>query len=235
MEPHDHKLNGSTPTGRSRSYTYYTTIRPVKGKHYYVSAPTVEAQIPELLRDICVHPDMVPQIRELYREQVTVLEGPSVDERLVDLQERLERLHDEEAAMARLYAQARLTDRNYDGLYKEWQAKVFEIEQELNWLEDGTKRIVGDLDQALALLACASRLFERLDLKQKWRLLQILFRHIIIDTQGQVIDLELNAPFVYLISLHQAAHPQTPSKGETMHGSGKQDLSSSSKSHPESP
>jgi hypothetical protein len=151
---------------------------------------------------------------------------------LVELQERSERLHSEEAALARLYAQARLTDRNYDALYKEWQAKVFEVEQKINRLKEGTERVIGDLDNALVLLACASHLFVRLDLKQKWRLLQILFRHIIIDTQGQVVDLELNAPFVYLISLHQAAHPQTFSKGEAANGF-RQLSPPSLKSHPE--
>lgn len=41
-------------------------------------------------------------------------------------------------------------------------------------------------------------LYERLDDKARRRLLRILFKRIIIDTKGQILEVELNPPFEYL-------------------------------------
>jgi hypothetical protein len=46
-------------------------------------------------------------------------------------------------------------------------------------------------------------LFERLDKAKQARLLQILFARIIIDTQGTILEFELNPPFMYLHQLVQ--------------------------------
>lgn len=224
MQAYDYKMNGMTPTGRSRRYTYYTTVRKVEGKkRFNVPTHVVEEQIPGVLQGLYVHPQVLPGIRELYQKQVATIDGPSIDERLAELQGRLDRLHNEEAALVRLYTQGKVSDRNYDALYKEWQGKVADIEQEISRLTNGTQEIVEDLDRALALLACAPRLFERLDTRHQWRLLQILLRHIIIDTQGKIVELELNPPFVYLTSLNQAALSHIPQNSETQvaetHGS----------------
>jgi hypothetical protein len=209
MSVRDYKMHGATPTGRSRRYTYYTTIRKVTDVRFTVPTAAVEEQMTDLLRDISVDPHVLPRLRALYREHIAALKGPSLKERAQELHERLERLHVEEAALARLYAQGKLTDKNYDTLYREWQAKAFETQQEINRLEVGAEDVVDDLDQALILLACAPQLFVRLETREQGRLLQILFRRIIIDTRGTVVDFALNPPFVYLSSLN-GAPPHSP-------------------------
>jgi hypothetical protein len=219
MSVRDYKMHGATPTGRSRRYTYYTTIRKVTDVRFTVPTETVEEQMTDLLRDISVDPHVLPRLRALYREQIKALKGPSLKERAQELHERLERLHAEEAALARLYAQGKLTDKNYDALYREWQAKVFETQQEIARLEAGAEEVLDDLDQALILLACAPQLFVRLETREQGRLLQILFRCIIIDTQGKVIDFDLNPPFMYLSSL-SGAPPHNPSGREFVQENG---------------
>jgi hypothetical protein len=58
-----------------------------------------------------------------------------------------------------------------------------------------------DLDAALTLMARIPDLYPRLDEKQRSTLLQILAKRIIVDADGEIIDYELNSPFVYLRSL----------------------------------
>ena len=60
---------------------------------------------------------------------------------------------------------------------------------------------INDLDMALVLLAKMSELYSRLEKKQKATLLQVLIKRIIVNTNGEIIDHELNSPFVYLRSV----------------------------------
>jgi hypothetical protein len=201
MRVRDYKMHGATPTGRSRAYTYYTTIRKVKDTRLSVSTMKVEEQMMDLLRGIQIDPHVIPQLQRQYREHIDALKGPNVKEQIAELRDQLERLHLEEAALARLYAQGKLTDKNYDVLYREWQEKVFETQQQMSRFETSSEKVLDDLDQALIVLACAPQLFGRLETNDQNRLLQILFRRIIIDMQGKVVEFDLNPPFVYLSSL----------------------------------
>ena len=56
------------------------------------------------------------------------------------------------------------------------------------------------------------KLFPRLRTIDQGRLLRILFRRIIIDTQGKVIDFEMHPPFAYLTLLNNPP-PEKPPKG----------------------
>ncbi|MEJ2148472.1 MAG: hypothetical protein P8Z40_03220, partial [Chloroflexota bacterium] len=128
----------------------------------------------------------LPQLKKLYRDHIAALQGPTVQERIAELEARIERLKEEEAALARLYARGKLTDKNYDSLYYEWQSKVFETHREISRLESDAKEMINDLDHALFLLTLAPMVFERLANRSKRSLLQILFKRIIIDTQGKI-------------------------------------------------
>ena len=59
----DYKVSGSTPTGRSKSYSYYMTIAKPGGVRRRVRCDVVEEQIPLLLDSITIDPDMLPRIR----------------------------------------------------------------------------------------------------------------------------------------------------------------------------
>lgn len=104
------KMAGTTPKGRYRSYSYYQTLTKSNGEHRRVSCETVDSQIPEWLKGIQVAPNALPEIKELYQEHIAGLKEPDVSKRLAELNSLIERLHDEEAAIARLYAQRQLTD-----------------------------------------------------------------------------------------------------------------------------
>lgn len=68
-------------------------------------------------------------------------------------------------------------------------------------MERESKIYLDELDLALVLLPKISVLYPRLSLKDKATLLQIITKRIIVDTQGKIIDHELNSPFVYLKTL----------------------------------
>ena len=105
------KMHGTTPTGRSRSYSYYATMQKVNGRKIRIAVEEIDEQIPSLLERLHVSPEALPQVKELYREHIAALQGPTVQERVSELEDRIERLKEEEAALARLYARGKLTDR----------------------------------------------------------------------------------------------------------------------------
>ncbi len=58
-------------------------------------------------------------------------------------------------------------------------------------LETSSEKVLDDLDHALIISLCAPQLFGRLETNDLNKLLQILFRRIIIDMQGKVVDFDL--------------------------------------------
>jgi hypothetical protein len=61
-------------------------------------------------------------------------------------------------------------------------------------------------------MAKMADLYPRLDKTQQGVLLQILAKRIIVGADGEIVDYELNSPFVYLRSLVQ--NLSTPGNGE---------------------
>jgi hypothetical protein len=202
----DYVLGGSTPTGRSKSYSYYETKARPGGRRRRVRCEVVDSQIPDLLKGLVIDRELLPEIRRLYHEHLAEIRGPTTEERIREIRKLIGRLHNEEAALARLFAQGKLTEKNYDTLHEEWRSKLVQAEQEIERLSNGDQQYVDDLEVALVLLRYVDRVFERLEKKQQKRLLQILVKHIIIDTQGSIIECELN-PLKYLHALKQEAFP----------------------------
>ncbi len=161
------KMHGTTPTGRSRSYSYYATMQKVDGRKIRVAVEEVDEQISSLLERLHVSSEALPQMKELYRQHIAALQGPTVQERVSELEDRIERLKEEEAALARLYARGKLTDENYDSLHHEWQSKVFETQREIGRLESDTRETINDLDHALFLLTLAPMIFDRLEIRSE--------------------------------------------------------------------
>jgi Recombinase len=217
---HLSKTYGSTPTGRSRSYSYYVPVRKMGGVQLQIPTQIVEDQLVDLIDGLGVAEEAQSDLQALYREHMRTIQGPDLGERIKEVKQRIDRLVTEETALARLFAQGKLTDSSYDTVYREWKGKLFEAHQELAKLESGTDEVIDDLDTALTLLTHVSRLFDRLDKTDQRRLLQILFKRIIIDTQGRICSVELNSPFAYLTALPNAPNGH---KGRTQSrlGSGK--------------
>jgi hypothetical protein len=96
-----------------------------------------------------------------------------------------------------------MTEETYKQLRSEWQEKMRHAEAHLKDLEQSIVNHLDDLDIALVLLTRASELYQRLEKKDRRKLLQILVKQFIVSTDGEMINQELHSPFSYLTTLHK--------------------------------
>jgi hypothetical protein len=198
MAHREYRLHGSTPSGRSRSYSYYVTTEKPGGHQYHVHCSEIHGQLPELLSRIRIDTAYIPTIRVIYNEHFKKLKGPDADERLAELKITVRRIQAEEADFARLFARKKLSEANYDILRQESQERLIRAQKEIRQLENGHRTLIDGLELAIIVLAKAHLLYGRLNETCQARLLQILFERIIIDTEGRIVDFSLNPPFEYL-------------------------------------
>lgn len=206
------KMYGSTPTGHSRSYPYYITQTKFDGKAAHIPCDAVDNQIPAWLRGIQVDLTLIPAIRDLYQREVRQVTTGDRDAKLAGLNKQLSSLKEEEARLGRLFITEKISEEVYNQLRREWQEKLRHIELTLAELGRDAVVHLDDLDAALLLLTKVADLYPRLEAKQRSTLLQILIKQIIVDSTGEIVDYQLNSPFVYLRSLVDSL--STPCKGE---------------------
>jgi len=188
----------STPSGYSRSYSYYITHSKPNGKKIHIPCESVDAQIQDLLDGITVTPLLVPSIRKIYHSQIKQSTEDDRENKLSEFKRQMSRLKEEEARLGRLVITEKITEGTYDQLRKEWKEKQRNIEANIADLERETTIHLDDLDVALILITKLSFLYPRLNEKDRAILLQVLVKRIIVDPQGEIIDHELNSPFAYL-------------------------------------
>jgi hypothetical protein len=206
------KMYGSTPTGHSQSYSYYITHDQLDGKKVHIPCSVVDDQIPQWLRAISVDPELVPAIRSIYEEEVKKSSNNDRETKISELTRQRSQLKDEEARLGRLHITGKMSEETYNQLRREWQEKLRHLELTLAEFVREVTFHLDDLDAALALMAKMTDLYHRLDKKKQGILLQILAKQIIVDTDGEIIEHELNSPFVYLRSLVQGL--STPGNGK---------------------
>jgi hypothetical protein len=100
----------------------------------------------------------------------------------------------------------------YQRLREEWKEKLQHAEIDLSELERNVTLHLDDLDTALLLLTKIDTLYSRLTIQQRSLLLQIIANRIIVNAQGEIIEHELNPPFMYLSVLHGSLITKNRSK-----------------------
>lgn len=205
----EYRMYGSTPSGRSQSYSYYITHVPVDGQNLHIHTSDVDKNIPAWLARIAVSPELVPSIRQIYQSQIKQITQGDKVEMLFQLKQKLDALREEEARLGRLFISGKITEQTYDQLRTEWQEKSINLQVKIKELEFDASRFLDDLELALALMANLSPLFNRLEEKQKQILLQTIFKRIIINTQGEIIYCDLHSPFAYLSALTSNCAPNS--------------------------
>jgi DNA invertase Pin-like site-specific DNA recombinase len=196
-----YKLYGSTPTGRSKSYSYYITHAKLDGSCIRISCSVIEGQIQDWLHSIVIDPDLLPDIREIYSKEIKNFLHANQENMVEELQKRLSQVQEEEARLARLMITGRISEKTYDRLRAEWQTNIRKISIKIANAQRETKLHLDDLDTALVLLSKAYDLYQRLKSKQRGLLLQTLARKIIVNPEGEIIDHKLQSPFMYLHNL----------------------------------
>jgi DNA invertase Pin-like site-specific DNA recombinase len=193
-----YKMYVSTPSGWSRSYSYYHTRTKVLGKKIHLPCKTIDRQIPGWLGGIGVDTELLPAIRQIYRGQVNHVTRQDREKELADQRKRIVELREEEARLGRLLIRNKISEEAYDQLRLEWQEKIRNAERTLADVEREEAHYLDDLDAALMLMASMSYLFERLTDEQRALLLRVLTKRLIVNCYGEIVDYELNTPFTYL-------------------------------------
>ena len=194
------KLYGSTPSGQTKNYAYYVTHTPLGEKVLRLSSPLIDEQIPSWLDGISIEASQIPVMRKLYRREINTSTEDKSGE-LERMKRKLKGLDEEEARLGRLFMAGKISENVYDELRAEWQENVHALRRSVQELEVETKHHLDDLEVALALITNISSLYERLDIKKRTALLQVLVKQIIVNRQGEIISHELNSPFEYLSTL----------------------------------
>ena len=196
-----YKLYGSTPTGKSQSYAYYVTHTKIDGKPLRFSVDVVDQQIPTILADIGIDPELIPSIQATYQSEIKKNTQDGKADKLEHLQQRLKNLQDEEARLARLFMTGKINEETYDRLRGEWKEKTRQIQMTVKELEFDASKYLDDLDVAITLLTKISVLFDRLKEKERTAILQVLIKQVIVNIAGEIIQIELHSPFSYLFTL----------------------------------
>jgi len=201
VEQKQFKMYGSTPSGRSKSYSYYITHAKPNGNSIRLNTNVIDEQIPDWIGNIAINPDVVPEIREIYQTQIKRTTQDDREETIEKLKRKLVALKKEEARLGRLFMAGKINDDTYDQLRSEWHEKTLSLQVKIEEIEFDASQYLDDLEVALVLMEYLSSLYVRLDEKQKTNLLQIITKKIIIDCEGEIISHELNSPFEYLSTL----------------------------------
>lgn len=196
-----YKLYGSTPSGKSQSYAYYITHTKIDGKPLRFSVDIVDQQIPTILADIGIDPELIPSIQATYQSEIKKNTQDGKADKLAHLQQRLKNLQDEEARLVRLFMTGKINEETYDRLRVEWKEKTRQVQMTVKELEFDASKYLDDLDVAIALLTKISVLFDRLKEKERTAILQVLIKQVIVNTAGEIIQIELHSPFSYLFTL----------------------------------
>ena len=196
-----YKMYGSTPRGRTHSYSYYITHSKINGSKLHIPCKEIDEKIEELLAGITIEPELVPEIREAYRSEIKKSASEEREMRLAELNRQLSQLREEEARLGRLLITNMISEETYFQLRKEWQDKQRNITSNIADLERETNLCLDDLDAAIILMTKMSALYSRISENDRSKLLQIIIKQIIVNEEGEIINQELNSPFAYLQDL----------------------------------
>jgi DNA invertase Pin-like site-specific DNA recombinase len=191
------RLTGSTSnTRRSGGGTAYYCI---SNSNVNILCRTVDTKVQQLLQGIQVDPDILPAIRQCYMEEVADKLGHQheVDQK-AQIEHALKAIDSEEERTIRLYAMGKVTDQVWENLWSEWQDKRLNLRASLEMLGHDEKTHIKNLDDALAWIEKLAILYETLSIQHQRELLRLIIEQIVVDYDGNILDLKLRPPFAYI-------------------------------------
>ena len=185
--------------------SYYRSVKPgADGSRVFVPCAVVDGQVPEILDELEINPEIAPAVRRLYRREIGEQTAPRrlESERL---KRRVAELEGESRGYVRLAAQGKISEAEFDQERARVASAIAGARHELGKLEGDGHGVLSDLDVALAFSAHLGALWERGDQSTRKSLAHLVFSRISIDNAGAVQGYELAAPFSYLAGLKQKA------------------------------
>ena len=196
-----YKMYGSTPTGRSQSYSYYITHAKPNGKIIRLNTKIIDSQIEKWLSELVIDPVLHPSIQETYTKQLKKMTQDDHEKSLKQLEKRFSELKQEEARLGRLFMTGEINEDIYKQLRSEWSDKSLSVQRKIDEMKFDMSNNLNDLEVALVLITSIKELYQRMTKPEQTQLLQMFTRRIILNPQGEIIDYELLSPFKYLSTL----------------------------------
>ncbi len=192
------RLTGSTPNaGRENGGTsYYTAKGGVN-----LQCSELDAYVAAVLEVIQVHPDLLPAIRQYYREEAAEKLGHAVPSQQQALEAALKAVDEEEARALRLFVAGKITEKVWDELWREWQDRRRTLQENRDAAERSSAYHLDNLNAALHIISKIGVLYHKLERSQQKKLLREVIERIVVDAEGTVLRIELQPPFAYLHDL----------------------------------
>ncbi|QPC83683.1 recombinase family protein [Phototrophicus methaneseepsis] len=198
--------------GKRRIRMTCSTSNPARkgGIAYYRIAGTrtrflckeIDRQLMSWLCRIQVDSDYLPAMRAAYTTEIAEKMGHLQPDRRREMETALKGVDEEEARTLRLFAAGKITEHVWDALWLEWQDRRRTLRANLAAMAQEEGYHIKHLDDALGIIAKVSIIFGRMDLASQKKLLKEMIHRVVVNQEGQIIDVELFAPFGYLQQLN---------------------------------
>jgi hypothetical protein len=119
------------------------------------------------------------------------------------IEEALRIIDNEEERTLRLFAAGRVTEEIWNHLWSEWQDRRQQLIGRRESLGRQQAYHIGNLDAALHIISKIGVLYGGLDEPQKRQLLREIIERVVVNADGEILRMELLAPFTYLTKLSQ--------------------------------
>ncbi len=193
------KMIGSTPNiSRKGGGNRYYAVPKCK---INITCENIENHISSVIAQIQIDEMLLPSIREAYTSNVANQFGHNRPNELVELTQTLKNIDNEEARMARLLATQKISETVWDQLWNDWQDRRQMIRSTLRTLQQQQTVHIDNLDSALSIIAKISILYNKLEFCDKKELLQLIFERIVVNSDGEIIQVDLLPPFAYLMNI----------------------------------
>ncbi|MBE2270743.1 MAG: recombinase family protein, partial [Anaerolinea sp.] len=201
----------SNPERSSGGTAHYRVAR----QDIHFQCKLVDEQVAAHLRQIQVDPELVPIIRAAYTHEIAERLGHLRPSERARLEAELKAIDGEEARVARLLAAGKVTESVWNHLWEEWQDRRRIVRESLDGVSQQVDTHIAHLDQALTLISKVGVLFGAMERSTQKALLRDMVERVIVDRQGDVIQLVLLPPFSYLRQLTQHVRSSTRDAGKT--------------------
>lgn len=196
------KLTCSTPNANRTAggASYYC----IPSSHINYPCAHVDGQIADHLRQIQVAPNILPRIRRAYTADVERFTGQRGHEQQ-RLETALRRIEEKELNLWRAFTEHGMRAPVYQQLAKEYTEERQRIELALKAIQQENREYVASLDAALRIIAEIGERYSQQDEKRQRDILRQIVSRVVINEDGEIVRLELQAPFTYLHSLRNGS------------------------------
>ncbi len=132
---------------------------------------------------IQIDPELLPQIRACYTDEVAVKLGLVKPDERTEVEARLQTIKDEEARTARLFAAGKISDEVWEGMWFEWQDRRRLLQSSLDAMDRQYEHHIVNLDSALEIITRVGLLYNSLTRGDQKELLRLMVERVVVNPE----------------------------------------------------